>query len=777
MRRWIRTLTRRGVHAVGITVVALSQAMLVTVLALPQGFGPGLRAQSAPSDASSSVPSAPDPKPPEVRMERMEDYYAALGEMRDGLPREDFDPQTVVEKIGKSPGDLRDWVAENIAWVPYRGRLRSPSAVMMDGTGNSLDRAVLLAHLLTLAGHTPRLAMAEVPEAWVEDRLAPLLADGGEVREPVLPQEMEVPDSVRDPSQRDLVNRYIDRRRQTLVDTVGRARDQLPVFVERLRKTDANPPPPVPAPSNHWWVALEDEEGGVRFDPSGTAAMEADQSFAPSELPPEYRQTVTVVVRVRQWKDGGSSWQVALSHSFPAPVIGNGHFQIGFVPEDVSLPFAQFREKPEETMAAFRRDTAAATQWVPFLQHGDDIVTDQGFTATGEVNRDHESSARGAAMKQATGLLGALGGGDEGGAGKGILTGVSVDFVIEGPGGETETLERTIYQLDSEPPGEDLSDREKLERGLAFAGVTDVLAQTSALRRDYLTFRALNHELGNRTAMLGTLHYMNREDAGNLQKSVEKLKAFPEKLYEFAITRLMVNPKQQRVQIGRPNLIGYQRMLRLDEEDGLVLTEGFDLIHTRVDPLPGKGDVRQARLEQAVVDAALESAMARRNDLDTVSASGLLESVPAEEWLWLENQADLDRLAGDLDEGVRRRLLDAMEEGNAVFVPESLASLPPSESAWWEMSAETGTLVGRIATGGWGGTSTEYLINFYVAKAAMTMLAVSAAACADDPGFGCIACNFASAVLIVGGIFAGPPGAVMAVVLGNMVVNLGCVFL
>lgn len=770
MRRSLKTVMWRSARAVGAVGISLLQSVLITMMALPNGFmGSGLRAQSVPATVSI-------PPPPEVTMEEMEDYFSALGEMRDGLSREAFDPMKVVEKIGNSPMDLRDWVSEHITWVPYHGHQRSPSAVMMDGTGNSLDRAVLLANLLTLAGHKPRLAMAEVSEAWVLENLLSRFEEGGVVREPVLPQVMEMPESIQDPEQRALINRYITHRQQTLVDTVGRVENQLPIFAEKLKVLEEKSDGVALSPSTHWWVVMENEEGRLRLDPTQTGEMEAVKTFEVSDISGEQTQSVGVIVWVQQWKDGVFTELEALSHTFLAPEAGNAHFQVGFIPKDVTLPFAAFREDPDGTMASYVKDAAATTRWVPYVKFGDEVFTDQSFTSAGVVNRDHEDSAQGAAVKNATGLLGALGGVSGERVDKGVLTGVSIEFVSKGGGSETKSFVRTAYQLGTDSPSAERSDREKSDRGLSLAGVTDVLIQTSALRRSYLTYRALNHELGSRSALLGTLHYMTRDDPVNLQKSVEKLNAFPDKLYEFALTRFMVNPNQQRVSIGRPNLISYQRRLSINEEGELKLTEGFDLIQTEVEPIPGGDSPRQLRLEQGMVDAALESVMAQREDRSVTSASDLLERVPAEEWVWIEDDVDLEKLAGGLADGVRHQLLGALRDGHKVLVPKLLAELSPSQSAWWELSPDTGTLVGRIAIGGWGGTAGEYLINLYVAKAAITLLAVSAFICSRNPSFGCIACRVIGGGLIVAGIFAPGIGTVLAVTLANMAVNLGCAF-
>src|SRR2546423_806008 len=80
-------------------------------------------------------------------------------------PGTQFDAGAVVEQVGKDPQALAKWVGDNTRWVPYRGMLRGPRGVLMDGVGNALDRSLLLAELLRIAQVNVRLAHATLSEA------------------------------------------------------------------------------------------------------------------------------------------------------------------------------------------------------------------------------------------------------------------------------------------------------------------------------------------------------------------------------------------------------------------------------------------------------------------------------------------------------------------------------------------------------------------------------------------------------------------------------------
>ena len=92
----------------------------------------------------------------------------AIEDGRQQAPRDRWDPQFIVDTVGISPAALYSYVRSNVGWVPYRGQLRGPVGTLMDRRANSLDMSLLLARLLTLAGHDVRLAHAELSEDTVD---------------------------------------------------------------------------------------------------------------------------------------------------------------------------------------------------------------------------------------------------------------------------------------------------------------------------------------------------------------------------------------------------------------------------------------------------------------------------------------------------------------------------------------------------------------------------------------------------------------------------------
>src|SRR5882724_1271009 len=97
--------------------------------------------------------------PPTVSIDRM---FSAIKNVASDLPRDSFDPQAAIDQAGREPQKLFDWVRGNTSWAAYEGQLRGAAGVLMDRTGNSLDRALLLADLLGRCGYKTRLGHARL---------------------------------------------------------------------------------------------------------------------------------------------------------------------------------------------------------------------------------------------------------------------------------------------------------------------------------------------------------------------------------------------------------------------------------------------------------------------------------------------------------------------------------------------------------------------------------------------------------------------------------------
>ena len=93
---------------------------------------------------------------------QLEEVYRDIAQAVKEFDRQRFDPQAIIEQVGRDPEKLCNWTRDNVALLPYRGALRGPTGVLMERAGNSLDRSLLLAELLRSVGYEVRLANARL---------------------------------------------------------------------------------------------------------------------------------------------------------------------------------------------------------------------------------------------------------------------------------------------------------------------------------------------------------------------------------------------------------------------------------------------------------------------------------------------------------------------------------------------------------------------------------------------------------------------------------------
>jgi hypothetical protein len=103
-----------------------------------------------------------EPAANELNASQLNEAYEASAKAQRQIPRDTFDPQAIIETVGRDPQKLFDWVRTNTALLPYPGALRGSAGVLMDRGGSSLDRALLLAELLESTGSEVRLANATI---------------------------------------------------------------------------------------------------------------------------------------------------------------------------------------------------------------------------------------------------------------------------------------------------------------------------------------------------------------------------------------------------------------------------------------------------------------------------------------------------------------------------------------------------------------------------------------------------------------------------------------
>ena len=165
------------------TVSRIGVTLALTLSALLTGSCSGCSSTSKAAPAVTADRGAPAEAvtPPTLPVQGLsadplENAFRAIEDGERDAARDRWDPAYVVARVGRDPDALASWVRGQTTWIPYTGVLRGPVGVLLDRQGNSLDRALLLAALLKEAGHTVRLARAELPET-ARGLLAAILAN------------------------------------------------------------------------------------------------------------------------------------------------------------------------------------------------------------------------------------------------------------------------------------------------------------------------------------------------------------------------------------------------------------------------------------------------------------------------------------------------------------------------------------------------------------------------------------------------------------------------
>lgn len=109
------------------------------------------------------TPISAQPNSYEAARAQLDDTMAEIQAVRDSLDRTTFDLDALgMELFFAEPDEIGQWVADNVAYQPYRGVLRGAQGTLLARAGNALDQSVLLATLLTQAGFEARIALGQL---------------------------------------------------------------------------------------------------------------------------------------------------------------------------------------------------------------------------------------------------------------------------------------------------------------------------------------------------------------------------------------------------------------------------------------------------------------------------------------------------------------------------------------------------------------------------------------------------------------------------------------
>ena len=641
--------------------------------------------------------------------------------------RDRWDPAYVAERLGADPMMHLQWVRQRSVWIPYIGVLRGSMGVLMDGQGNSLDRALLLATLLTEAGHTVRLARGDMGDAMAAELLPRLVAERREAAGDTSGAQER--GWRREVQQLASLHGFDSGRLLRSVD------DRLDKVTGMFRELDAR----TAEQTHRLGRALTTE----LFGPPSRTASEA--LCRPSAIIGGSR------CRSRAGRPIWTSWAMRRERHACQPHRRSPQRR-WTPPSTIGSPFAWSRSaRPAEPWLRRRRSsTLFAQQTWPQGRSSSRSCPIRGSRASpapAAIVRRHsaarcwssESGApRSRSGKRRSGRrslkhpgrqeragdgFGGLGGAIAGALGPreradGELSAAWLEYEILVPGRPASIIRRQLFDLvgpaarsSARPVALELDDTRRLERSLALFRSTDILPLGSAVAPTYVAHLAAQAALAN-----GTLLRTPAESAGSTPTAVldhlnDLATPLPSPLYALAITR-MPAALERDVFLDQPNVLTRHDFLAR-RGTGIERLTATDIAANDVGATLDVPNAAAARHRQGVRDTNAEAMVYG-------GASGPLGSV-AEAYAaggkWVTVTSASDGFLGTLSPDLRARIADDIRTGHVVVVPASAATArDATATGWWRIDSATGGTLGVSGTG-WGQSAVE--------KAAIIMGAVA----------------------------------------------------
>lgn len=689
----------------------------------------------APSPAEKPPGRAPSAEDLHAILVRQNHAFRLARRLRDELPRESFEPAAVVSRAGRDPDSLLRWVRERTSWLPYQGALRGSSGVLQERRGSSLDRALLLADLLSAAGHEARIARAELAAAAAKRIAAELLAlpdapppvTGGEYISKELEEAIQTriagkAEAGWNPSElvarheelsEDIVGRGVVQARilSRLLGYGGQDEEDRPAGVgddgerpEALAPDDV-PPDAVAAARDHFWVQVRigdawrdlDPEDAVLAATGGTPAPAV--VFPPDEVPEELVHRVTLRATIERWDGAGLEEAVPLEHTFR--VRDHVGERISFSVQ----PLSAAREGKEDERAELLRIAETNDEWLPLLRAGRKSHRQASFYGDGTLNPNPSEIASHRKLTAASRRLGALGSDKK----PGQLTALWLDYRVDRPGADPVSVRREIFDLlgparraKGEAP-RPVDAARRRERGLALLGETEILLAGGRVSPAALRYWLLDGLIESRGALLRFLHASDAEDREEAERAVSEVRLRPVGLLHLAILRDQLSSVSEHTYLGEPNIFS-THLLGRDIAGEARLRMGVDIVRNPVSVRPGAPvDPRSVRLRQGVLDTVAEATLVPGRRGENAATLFAAAQARGESWEVLRGPDDLGRLEESVPADARARMAAALAAGKVLVAARGapVATGTPAY-AWWQVDPETGAALG-ISSNGWGG--------------------------------------------------------------------------
>jgi hypothetical protein len=593
----------------------------------------------------------------------------------------------------------------------------------MDRVGSSLDRSLLLAELLRLAGRGARLAHAEL----TPDQVRTLL--GGVKRVPPFSERIpQIPPAfLGRPDQ--VLSEYAQRFQKepaALVQAAARLRQAREADTADARRTAAeharlllaalgeskgssSDTAAVNAAADHWWVQYDRDGQWIDCDPAlpgaaeGQTAAPAQTTSAPGELPEENYWTVNVRVVIERWSQGQLAEETVLDQRLRT---------LDILLQDITLAHAplnfprNFRVSAADPAERLRSAVLDVHEWVPTLIVGGQRTGRASIRDDGTVNEQPGQKPQGGTG----GLFGSLAGGDEAssaGSG-GVLTAEWIDYEIQGPGSAAHRVRRESFDLVGPAarargalPAPSLNEAQRLERGLTLLGQTAILVQVAQPSQQFLAHRLLARFGENRDQILA-LAGPTPLSAGDARALIARLVPRSDPLWAYAAARFENSAVGGDVFLDAPAIATLRSTTAVSPEQRVMGRDVFDIVSNQVGVREPSGRRSfSVRVEQGVADTIAETAILKPS-ADAGNTADVFGAAAAQQIAPIVVRSPGDGWTGPsaVPADVLTRIRADLSDRHDVVLPArsvTMGGMP--RIGWWRVSIDDGTVVGVMDTG------------------------------------------------------------------------------
>lgn len=643
------------------------------------------------------------------------------------LPRQEFDPAALAQKLGKDPKVHFEWVRDKTWWAPYRGLLRGSKGVMLDRIGSSLDRAVLLGDLLRRSGHVVRFAHSRLPEPDAKRLQAKL---------PQIPGRRRTSIAAAAPSgeQVRLVEATLPKDEPSLAEQISNAKRraddaralansqfvQLHAAVKESALEDqAAGRKALAALQDHWWVErLEDgewiamdlllpavEERKALKDASRTSVWKADEESPP--IAEADWHAVQLQVVIERYENGITSETAVLSTTLRPAQMFDQPVVLAHLPKP-------WPEGPLDTRAdpnALGNAAVAVKEWMPFLLVGDRPVAQSAFTEGGQLVSDPLSPARDIADTGGAGFMSgfaeALGGAE---APSSSITAEWIDYEIRVPGEATQSIRRPVFDLlgparrSAKVQDFDASTNERLiERYEALLATTNVLLQPCEFSEEYFAYLLTRSLVANQAAIKDLARERDPATARNLASTLLGRLDHWGALPALAVWRSALAGESKDWFIDRPNVLNFRQIRRVVGSDQADVRATIDIASNTVGVRQnGDRGPFAARLHQGVTDTVAEMVALGGEVTRAENTSSLFAAAGSGPDVAVSIGRDEQGVVGNFGwpEDVAARVASNVDAGYvAVVLKEPVPVQGRPRIGWWRVEPTSGETIGVMDTG------------------------------------------------------------------------------